>query len=143
MANEHVVSGPMPKRAEISGQIETMQRETRALLTAIDHIDTAIRLFDPNADLDDIRPKIPPRHSAFRCEVPRIVLNTLRKSAKPLPVSEITLHVLAGRGLNADNKPFTRVPSRRVGACPRNLRRKGLFRLTRTIGQAGLWEIVQ
>ena len=143
MANEHVLSGLIAKRAELSGQVETIQREMRELVLAIDHIDAAIRLFDPNADLDDIKPKMPPRHSAFRGEVARIVLNTLRKADKPLPVSEITLHVLAGRGLNADDKPFTRVLSKRVGACLRNLRRKGLIRLSRKVGQAGLWEIVR
>jgi hypothetical protein len=103
----------------------------------------AIRLFDPNVDLDEIRPRLPPRHSAFRGEVSRLVLNTLRKSDKPMSVSDITLHVLAGRGLNADDKPFARVLSRRVGACPRNLRRKGLIKMTRMVGQAGLWEIVR
>ena len=143
MANEHVLSGLMAKRAELSGQIEMLQKQMRETVLAIDHIDAAIRLFDPNADLDTIAPKMPPRHGAFRGEVSRIVLNTLRKAEKPLPVSEITLHVLTGRGLNADDKPFTRVLSRRVGACLRNLRRKGLIRLSRKVGQAGLWEIVR
>ena len=143
MANEHVLGGLIAKRAELSGQVELLQKQMRETVLAIDHIDAAIRLFDPNADLDDIKPRMPPRHGAFRGEVSRIVLNTLRKADKPLPVSEITLHVLAGRGLNADDKPFTRVLSRRVGACLRNLRRKGLIRLSRTVGNAGLWEIVR
>ena len=143
MANEHVLSGLIAKRAELSGQVEMLQKQMRESVLAIDHIDAAIRLFDPNADLDDIKPKMPPRHSAFRGEVSRIVLNTLRKADKPLPVSEITLHVLAGRGLNADDKPFTRVLSKRVGACLRNLRRKGLIRLTRKVGQTGLWEMAR
>ena len=143
MANEHVLSGLLAKRAELSGQVEMMQKEMRQLVLAIDHIYAAIRLFDPNVDLEDIKPKLPPRHSAFRSEVSRIVLNTLRKADKPLPVSEITLHVLAGRGLNADDKPFTRVLSRRVGACLRNLRRKGLIQLVRKVGQTGLGEIVK
>lgn len=141
MKNEHVLSGLIAKRAELSGQIETMQREIRALVVALDHIDAAIRLFDPNADLEDIKPKLPPRHSAFRGEVSRLVLNALRKSDKPLPVSELTLVVLAGRGLTADDKPFLRVLSRRVGACLRNLRKKGLVKMTRPPGSLGLWQI--
>ena len=143
MASEHVLSGLIAKRAELSGQVEMLQKEMRQLVLAIDHIDAAIRLFDPNTDLDDIKPKMPPRHSAFRGEVSRIVLNTLRKSEKSLPVSEITLHVLVGRGLNADDKPFVRVLSKRVSACLRGLRRKGLVDMSRIVGQAGLWKIVR
>lgn len=143
MAETHVLSGLIAKRAELSGQVETLQREMRALVLAIDHIDATIRVFDPNADLEDIKPKLPPRHSAFRGEVTRLVLIALRKSEKPLPVSEITLHVALGRGLSGEDKPFLRVLSRRVGACLRNLRKKGLIRMTREIGQAGLWEVVR
>jgi hypothetical protein len=141
MKNEHVVSGLIAKRAELSGRVEMMQREIRDLVLAIDHIDAAIRMFDPNADLDDIKPKLPPRHSAFRGEVSRLVLNALRKSDKALPVSELALHVAAGRGLTNEDKPFLRVLSRRVGACLRNLRKKGLVRLRREINGIGLWEI--
>ena len=139
--NESALSALIEKRAELSGLVEAMYRRMRELAVTIDHIDAAIRLFDPNADLDDIKPKLPPRNSAFRGEVTRIVLNTLRKSSSPLPLSEITLHVLTGRGLNADDKPFTRVLSRRVSACLRKLRRKGLVRLARNVGQVGMWEI--
>jgi hypothetical protein len=141
MPNEHVLSGLIAKRAEIAGQIETLQREIRDLVAALGHIDASIRLFDPNADLEDIKPKLPPRHMAFKGEVSRLVLNALRKAGKPVPVSDLTLTVLAGRGLNPDDKPFVRVLSRRVGACLRNLRKKKLVRITRAPGSLGLWEI--
>jgi hypothetical protein len=131
----------MTKRAELSGKIEVMQREMRALVLSIDHIDAALRMFDPGIDLDDIKPKMPPRHSAFRGEVSRLVLNALRKSGKPTPVSELVHHVLAGRGLTAEDKPFMRVLSRRIGACLRNLRKKGLVELIQRIGYAGMWQI--
>jgi hypothetical protein len=143
MAESHVLSGLLTKRAELSGKIETLQKEIRELVVAIDHIDGALRVFDPNVDLDEIKPKLPPRHSAFRGEVSRLVLTALRKAEKPLPISEITLHVATGRGLTGEDKPFLRVLSRRVGACLRTLRKKGLVKLTRKVGQIGLWEIVR
>lgn len=142
MKDEHVLSGLIAKRAELAGRVETLQREMREAVLAIDHIDAAIRMFDPDVELDDIKPRLPPRHQAFKGEVSRLVLNALRKAGKPLPVSELTLHVLAGRGLTADDKPFMRVLGRRVGACLRRLRKKGLVRLTRGDGQAGTWGIV-
>ena len=141
MKNEHVLSGLIAKRAELAGRVETLQRDMREAVLAIDHIDAAIRMFDPEAALDDIKPRLPPRHQAFKGEVSRLVLNALRKAGKPLPVAELTLHVLAGRGLTADDKPFMRVLGRRVGACLRNLRKKGLVTLTRSVDGIGLWAI--
>jgi hypothetical protein len=143
MTNEHVLSGLLAKRAELTGQVEKLQREIRDLVIALDHVDATIRVFDPNVELEDIKPRLPPRNMAFKGEVSRLVLNALRKSPKPLPVSELTLIVLAGRGLSLDDKPFLRVLSRRVGACLRNLRKKGLVRLVRQPGSLGLWEIVR
>jgi hypothetical protein len=141
MKNEHVLSGLIAKRAELAGQIEMMQREMRQLVATIGHIDATIRAFDPNADLEDIKPKLPPRFQAFKGEVSRLVLDALRKSKSPLPVSDLTLVVAAGRGINPDDKPFMRILSRRVGACLRNLRKKNLVLMTRPPGSLGLWKI--
>ena len=141
MKNEHVLSGLIAKRAEVAGQIEMMQRDIGQLVATIGHIDATIRAFDPNADLEDIKPRMPPRFQAFRGEVSRLVLDALRKSKKPLPVSDLTLVVAAGRAINPDDKPFMRTLSRRVGACLRNLRKKNLVVMTRPPGSLGLWEI--
>ena len=141
MKNNHVLSGLIDKRAELAGRIETMQREMRDLVATIGHIDATIRAFDPNADIGDIQPKLPPRFQAFKGEVSRLVLDALRKSPKPLPVSDLTLIVAAGRRINPDDKPFMRVLSRRVGACLRNLRKKKLIAMTRPSGSLGLWHI--
>jgi hypothetical protein len=141
MKNDHVLSGLIAKRAELAGKIEIMQREMRELVAAIGHVDASIRLFDPNTELDDIAPKLPPRFQAFKGEVSRLVLNALRKSDKPMPVSDLTLVVAAGRGINPDDKPFMRTLSRRVGACLRNLRKRNLVQMTRQPGSLGLWHI--
>jgi hypothetical protein len=141
MKNEHVLSGLIAKRAELAGQIEMMQRDMRQLVATLGHIDATIRAFDPNADLEDIKPKLPPRFQAFKGEVSRLVLDALRKSKAPLPVSDLTLVVAAGRGINPDDKPFMRVLSRRVGACLRNLRKKKLVQMIRPPGSLGLWGI--
>jgi hypothetical protein len=143
MANEHVLSGLIAKRAELAGRIEIIQRELRELVTTIGHIDATIRTFDPSADIDDIKPRLPPRFQAFKVEVSRLVLDALRKSEKPIPVSDLTLVVAAGRVINPDAKPFMRILSRRVGACLRNLRKKKLVVMTREPGTLGLWKITK
>lgn len=70
MAEPHVVTGLMQKRAEIAGRIE--------------HTQIALRLFVPDIDLEEIKPKpFPPRNSAVRGELSRIVLSpsAVRKAA--------------------------------------------------------------
>ena len=72
MENEHVLGGLTRKRAEIAGQIEHTQAALRKLVTDLDAIDAAIRIFDPEADIGAIKAKAyPPRHAAFRGEMMR------------------------------------------------------------------------
>lgn len=141
MKNEHVLSGLIAKRSEIAGQIERLQLEIRQLVVALDHVDASIRIFDPDADLEDVKSRLPPRHMAFKGEVSRILLNTLRKAPAPMPVSELAAIVLSERGLSLDDKPFFVVLKRRVDACLRTLRKKGLVKMTRPPGSLGLWEV--
>jgi hypothetical protein len=143
MPNEHVPSGLKAKRAEIAGKIEMMQREMRVLVATIGHIDATIRTFDPAVDLEDIAPKLPPRFQAFKGEVSRILLDALREAKTPLPVFDLTLSVAAGRAISTDDKPFMIILRRRVDACLRNLRKRGLVRSSRPSGSLTLWEIAR
>lgn len=143
MAETHVLSGLLTKRAELSGKIEFAQSELRQMMIDLDSLDATIRLFDPDIDLVQIRPRlVPARNQAFRGEIARIVLGTLRKAGKPLPTHEVALHVMAARSLNTADKPLLRVINRRVGAAMRHNRIKGLIRSVPGPGRSVLWEIV-
>lgn len=141
MAQSHVLSGLIAKRAEIAGKIEAMQREMRTLIATVGHIDATIRTFDPSMALEDITPKLPPRFQAFKGEVSRILLDALREAKMPLPVFDLTLSVAAGRGINTDDKPFMIILRRRVDAALRNMRKRGLVRSSRPSGSLTLWQI--
>ncbi|MFN3658491.1 MAG: hypothetical protein ACK4UO_14670 [Pseudolabrys sp.] len=144
MAESHVLSGLLAKRSELAGKIEFAQAELRQMMIDLDSIDATIRLFNPEIDLVQIRPKIvPARNQAFRGEIARIVLGTLRKAGKPLPTHEVALHVMAARSLNMADKPLLRVINRRVGAAMRHHRIKGLIRSVPGPGRSVLWEIVR
>ena len=45
MAEPHVLTGLIAKRAEVAGQIEHAQDKLRELVIALDHIDAAIHIF--------------------------------------------------------------------------------------------------
>lgn len=66
MADPHVVTALRDKRAELAGQIDALQDQLREAMIAVDHVDSTLRLFVPDTDLDEIKPKpLPPRHHAF------------------------------------------------------------------------------
>jgi hypothetical protein len=141
MAETHVLSALIAKRSELAGKIEFVQTELRQLIIDIDNLDATIRLFDPQIDLVAIKPKpLPARNTAFRGEVARIVLATLRKADGPLPLHEITMHVVVGRSLNPADKPLLRVLSKRVGACLRHYRGLGLVQSVDGPARAILWQ---
>ena len=57
MENEHVLSGLIRKRAEIAGELEAAQARVRHLIIDVDNVDATIRLFAPDIDLAEIKPK--------------------------------------------------------------------------------------
>jgi hypothetical protein len=73
----------------------------------------------------------------------RTVLNALRQARKPFPAYEIALLFMASRGLAAADKPLLRVIHKRVGACLRNYRGKGLVRASEGPGRVVLWELAR
>ena len=140
MAEPHVVTALIRKRGEIAGQLEHTQTQLRQLVIDLDNLDATLRLFKPDIDLEEIRPKpLPPRHHAFKGEVSRIVLSALRQSDKPLTTHDLAQHVMAERGLNTADKRLVKVIGKRVGACLRHHRNRGLMRSERGPGTHLCW----
>lgn len=144
MENEHVLSGLIKKRREIAGKIEGTHDALRALMIDLDNLDAAIRIFKPDIDLETVKPKpLPPRNQAFKGEVTRIVLDVLRKAETPINSHELTMHVMTERGLNTADKKLVRTLQKRVGACLKHHRNRGLIRSRGNIGRFLAWEIAR
>ncbi len=110
MAEPHVVTGLIAKRAELAGQLEHHQAEVRRLLIDLDNLDCTLRLFAPDIDLETIRPKpLPPRHAAYKGEVSRLILDTLRQAGRPMTGQELAQHVIADRGMNTADKRLVKL----------------------------------
>ena len=140
--DEHTVNGLIRKRAEIAGRIERLQDELRSLVIDLDNVDHTLRLFQPDIALEDIKPKpLPPRHEAFRGQVTRIVLTTLRNAKKPLTSQEIAQRVMAERGLDTANSRLLKVMVKRTGACLRHWERLGKLKKEPGPGQFKLWSM--
>ncbi|HJS84680.1 MAG TPA: hypothetical protein VJ779_04415 [Acetobacteraceae bacterium] len=143
MENEHTISGLIRKRAEIAGQLEAARTRVRQLVTDLDSLDATIRLFAPDIDLEEIRPKpVPPRHTAFHREVSKIIRDVLRETGTALTPRDIALRVMAGRGLNVSDPRLAWTVQKRVGASLRNLRaRGGSVRSEQGVGRNLAWRL--
>ena len=133
----NVLSGLMTKRSEIAGLVEGLQDRLRKALINLDHIDQTILLFDPEADLTEVKAKpLPPRHVAFKGQVTRSILHMLRTTGDALDSKAITLRLMAERELNAADVRLLKTIQKRVGAALRNLRDREL--LVSRQGEKGL-----
>jgi hypothetical protein len=142
MAEAHVVTALIAKRAELAGQLESAQAEVRRLIIDLDNVDSTLRIFKPDIDLDEIRPKpLPPRYVAYKGEVSRIILGTLRDAHHPMTTEELTQHVMAERDLNTSDKRLIRTVSKRVNACLRHYRGRGVIQSAQGPGGRVLWAI--
>lgn len=142
MTEPHVVTGLMTKRAELAGMLEHHQAKVRQLMIDLDAVDQALRLFNPDIELETIKPKpLPPRHAAYKGEVARIVLGTLRDAKRPCSTQELTMHVMAERGMNTADKGLVKTVTKRVGASLRHHRGKGLIRSVGGLGGLLVWEV--
>jgi hypothetical protein len=107
----NTLAGLVEKRAEIAGQIS----HTRAtqLIIDLDHVDAAIRIFDPSYDVEGVRQKIPSAaHRAIRGDMTRATLDALRGAPGPMTTKELARHVMAERGLNTADTALLQLFSR-------------------------------
>ncbi len=57
MADPHVVTALVKKRAELAGLIEHLQSQVRESVLALDNVEATLRIFAPDIDLDEIAPR--------------------------------------------------------------------------------------
>lgn len=141
MAETHVLSALKLKRAELAGRIDALQDQLREAMIDVDHVDCTLRLFDPDIDLDEIKPKpLPPRHHAFKGQVTRAILAMLRAEGA-MDARTITQRLMAERELNLTDKTLAKAMQKRIGAALRNARDRAL--VGSTAGKSGMlvWEI--
>lgn len=142
MSEPHVVTALIAKRAELAGALEAAQGEVRRLLIELDAVDATLRIFKPDIELALIRPKpLPPRHSAYKGEVARILFSRLRAAHNPMTVEELAMHVMAERGLNVGDRLLLVSIRRRVNACLRHYRNRGVVRSEKGAGQRLVWRL--
>lgn len=131
------------KRAETVGKIEALQAQLGQLLANLDSLERTIRIFDPDIDLSDAPVKpVPPPNAAFRGEVQRFLLHTVRKSDVALTTHDLARAVMESRGLNTSDKALVKLISTRTGHSLSKLRKAG-FVVSQKANAGGLlrWQL--
>jgi hypothetical protein len=106
MAESHVVTALVSKRAEMAGLIEHHQKEMGRLADDLAHLDATLKLFSPEIDLRTIRAKEHrTRNRFFRPgECQRMVLDIFREAqGAALSSRQIGEALAARRGLESDH----------------------------------------
>lgn len=138
----NVLPALIAKRSEMAGEAEALQMRVRQILIEIDALDSTIRVFQPDIDLEEGRPKqLPPRHAGYRGEVARAVMTILRTEKRPMGARDIALRVMADRSLNTADKHLVNTIKKRIGACLRHNRSRGIVRTVPGLGKTVVWLI--
>jgi len=84
MAQSHLVSGLVAKRAEVAGRIAHLDAELQRLRTALEHIDGTLAFLDPSIKPSGIRSRRVPHRPPVLPDLARTVLDLMRRANEPL-----------------------------------------------------------
>ncbi len=86
MAEPHVISALVKKRAELSGDIERTHEQLRQMVMDLENLDNTTHMFDPDYQVEAIKPKAfrPPKDWSNRGEMTRICLSILNPSQRAI-----------------------------------------------------------
>jgi hypothetical protein len=121
----------------------------RQLIIDLDHVDAAIRIFDPSYDVEGIRQKIPTAaHRALRGDLTRATLDALRDALGLMTTKELARHVMAEHGLNTADVSLLQLFTRRTATPPEETRHSPIgqrrkVRSIRSLGDRGINRVLQ
>jgi hypothetical protein len=146
MADPHIVSALREKRATVAGLIEKLERKIEQHRADLTHIDGVLRLFQPDRDPEEIRPKRTyARRTRYfaRNELPRLVLGALRQAdGKHIATDEIAGQIIQEKGFDAADTVMRKAIGEQALPVLRSFRRRGTVEQT-GLGRGTRWQLVR
>lgn len=140
---KHVISALLAKRAEVAGDLQQYLVKVETLGQELEHLDGAIKVFDPSISLETIKPK-QYRDQSYHFksgECPRLVLDVLRRAGAALSTQAISRTVVELKAFEPTPDNNLKV-EQSVYRSLRALERKNLvLRLTQEGTRALSWRI--
>lgn len=137
----NTVAGLLEKRAELAKLLAHLRAEEKKVICDLDHVDAAIRLFDPATETKRFV-RYPTQHRAKKGEVVRLVVRMLRAADAPVTSLDIVHQQIKERGLKTDDATVV-LMRKRVGACLTKLKSDGHVRVVPQPGLYQGWEWVR
>jgi hypothetical protein len=127
MADPHVVSALRAKRAEVAGLIDSLERLLSQHRADLMHLDGVLRLYQPERDPEEIRPRRLMRRNRYfeRGELSRLCREAFRDAKGPLAVADIINQVIAAKGFDAGDRVLRAAIGDLVKATLGPMRRRG------------------
>jgi hypothetical protein len=143
MAETHVITALVKKRAELAGDIENTQAALQKMILALEALDNTLLMFDAQYKIETIKPKAfrPPADWSKRGQMSRIILNILRQASEPMSARDIGLQLMLERGLGQEDQKLVRLMAKRCGVALRGMRDRGIAASDEGPGQLVLWTL--
>jgi hypothetical protein len=136
MADPHVISALREKRALVAGLIEKLERKLEQHRADLTHIDGVLRLFQPDRDPGEIKPKRTyARRTRYfaRNELSRLCMDALRAADGALMTTDaIAGRIIEVKGFDAADAALRKAISEQALSLLRLFRKRG------TVEQIGL-----
>lgn len=141
---DHVLSGLTKRRAELTGEADTLKARLAQIATDTGHLDAVIRQFDPDYDLASIRSKRPRGPDvAGRGDMSRFILKVLREATEPVTTHDVVRRLMAERGQDAEDRRLVKQMMKRVGMALSRQKAAGAVRAIQGAGSVTLWEVAR
>jgi hypothetical protein len=125
--NVYAICGLKRKRGELAGTILTVERQLKDLRGDLTALDRSLQLLDPSivpARIKPIRPR--QRFKYFKSgELPRLLLDTLRKAQDPVLNCDLVEAVMSAKELDPHHKDTRHAVENRVRAAMQRFELKG------------------
>lgn len=131
-----VLSSLIKRRAEVAAEAKALDATLRRLLNDIEHLDGAIRTYDPAYRAPKLR-----LTRAHRVAMSRTALAILRQAKAPMSVRDIALAVMEAHGKDRTDGKLVKAVTERVRWALIRQRKIGVLRTVQGEGNAGLWEV--
>jgi hypothetical protein len=130
MADPHVISALREKRALVAGLIEKLERNLEQQRADLTHIDGVLRLFQPDRDPGEIKPKRPyakrTRYFA-KNELSRLCSDALRVADGALiTTDEIADRLIEAKGFDAADIVLHKAIGQQALTIMRSFRKRGM-----------------
>ena len=125
MAEPHVITALIRKRAELSGDLKKLDKQRRSIRDKIVHVDNALKLFSYDGNPRHIPPRCQYTRLFKRGELRRMVADILRTANAPMLNKEIAAQIVQKRGWSVDDAELLERITASVKPARRAIERRG------------------